>query len=46
MLKEKYLVFFVLAAMALNVLVLACLTLMGIRLHARQHLKDLAFGKS
>jgi len=45
-LKEKYLVFFVLAAVMLNVMVLSCLTLMGIRLDARQHLKDLALGKS
>ena len=46
MFKEKYLVFFVLLAMGLNVMVLACLILMGVRLDARQHLKDLAFGKA
>jgi hypothetical protein len=45
MLKEKYLVFFVLLAMGINVVVLACLSFMGIRMDARQHLKDLALGK-
>ena len=34
MLKEKYLVFFVLLAVGINVSVLACLILMGIRLDA------------
>jgi heme exporter protein D len=46
MLKEKYLVFFVLLAVGINVSVLACLILMGIRLDARQHLRELLTGKA
>ena len=44
MLKEKYLVFFVLLAMGINVMVLSCLILMGIRLDAKQHLKEWLLG--
>ena len=45
MLKEKYLIFFVLLGMAINVMVLGCLMLVGIRLDARQHLRELALRK-
>ena len=44
MLKEKYPVFFVLLAMGINVMVLSCLILMGIRLDTKQHLKEWMLG--
>ena len=44
MLKEKYLVFFVLLAMGINVMVLACLVLIGIRLDAKRILKRWVMG--
>jgi hypothetical protein len=44
MLKEKYLVFFVLGAVLLNVMVLACLSLIGLRMDLKQHIKEWALG--
>ena len=44
MLKEKYLVFFVLGAVLLNVMVLACLSLIGLRMDVKQHFTEWALG--